>query len=183
MRIIAGTHKGRVLNAPAWKGQRPTSDRLRETLFNVLAPRVRGARLLDVYAGTGALGIEALSRGARHATFVESGRQAQALVAENLGRCGIANGYAIIRASAGRAFEMIRSSPLFVPFDIILLDPPYDHPAGEALAGVDALVAPDGLVVLEHARRSPVPDHVGRLVLTRDLMSGDSALAFYACQP
>ena len=183
MRIIAGTYKGRVLKAPTWEGLRPTSDRLRETLFNVLAPRVSGARLLDAYAGTGALGIEALSRGAGHATFVDSDRQAQALVAENLGRCGIADGYAIIRASAGRAFETIRSNPVFVPFDIILLDPPYDYPAGEALAGVDALVAPDGLVVLEHARRSPVPDHVGRLVLRRDLISGDSALAFYACQP
>lgn len=183
MRIIAGAHKGRVLKAPTWAGLRPTSDRLRETLFNVLAPRVSGARLLDAYAGTGAIGIEALSRGAEHVTFVESDRQAQALIAENLGRCGIADGYAIIRASADLAFQTFRSRPLFAPFDIIVLDPPYDHRAGEALAGVDALVAEDGLVVFEHASRSPVPDRVGRLVLMRDLRSGDSALAFYACQP
>lgn len=181
MRVIAGIHKGRTLKAPTWDGLRPTSDRLRETLFNVLAPRVQGARVLDLFAGTGAVGIEALSRGAAHATFVESDRRAQALIAENLERCGISGGYAIIRASASRAVEQLRRGSSFVPFDLVLLDPPYDHAAAEALTGVDALVAPDGLVVFEHARRSPVPDSVGRLTLTRDLVSGDSALAFYAC--
>lgn len=181
MRVIAGTLKGRILKTPSWSGLRPTSDRLRETLFNVLAARIQGARVLDVYAGTGAVGIEALSRGAVHATFVESDRRAQALIAENLARCGIDGGYAIIRASARRTLEQLRHSPSFVPFDIILLDPPYDHPAAEALTGVDALVAPDGLVVFEHAKRAPVPETVGRLTLARDLVSGDSALAFYAC--
>src|SRR4029453_6596223 len=83
MRIIAGSLKGRRLEAPDWDGLRPTSDRLRETLFNVLAPAIDGARVLDVYAGTGAVGIEALSRGAAHVTFVESDRRAQALVEEN----------------------------------------------------------------------------------------------------
>jgi 16S rRNA (guanine966-N2)-methyltransferase len=183
VRVIAGTHRGRVLKAPTWEGLRPTSDRLRETLFNVLASRVQGARVLDVYAGTGAVGIEALSRGATHVTFVESDRRAQALIQDNLARCGISGGYAIIRASAGRACETLRRSPSFVPFDIILLDPPYDHPAAEALTGIEALVAPDGLVVFEHARRAPAPDSIGRLTLTRDLLSGDSALAFYACRP
>jgi 16S rRNA (guanine(966)-N(2))-methyltransferase RsmD len=183
VRVIAGAHRGRILKAPAWDGLRPTSDRLRETLFNVLAPRLQGSRVLDVYAGTGAVGIEALSRGAEHVTFVESDRRAQALIDENLARCAISGGYAIIRASASRAFETLRHSPSFVPFDIVLLDPPYDSPAAEALTGVDALVAPDGLVVFEHARRSPVPEAIGRLVRTRDLGSGDSALAFYACQP
>ena len=116
-------------------------------------------------------------------TFVESDRRAQALIAENLARCAIVDGYAIIRASASRAVQTFQRSPSFVPFDIILLDPPYDHPAADALAGIDALVTSDGLVVFEHARRAPVPDSAGRLVLTRDLVSGDSALAFYACQP
>jgi len=181
VRVIAGALKGRTLKAPSWDGLRPTSDRLRETLFNVIAPRIVGARVLDVYAGTGAIGIEALSRGADAVTFVEQDRRAQALIEENLQRCGISEGYAIIRASASRAAAQLRRSPSFVPFDIVLLDPPYDHPAAEALTGVDALVAPDGLVVFEHARRAPVPETVGRLALTRDLMSGDSALAFYAC--
>src|ERR671920_1131237 len=102
MRIIAGTLKGRRIDTPKWEGLRPTSDRLRETLFNVLAPRIAGARFLDGYAGTGAVGIEALSRGAAHVTFVEHDTRAQQLIEENLARCGISGGYAIIRASAGR---------------------------------------------------------------------------------
>src|SRR5438270_7166745 len=99
MRVIAGSLKGRRLKAPTWDGLRPTSDKLRETLFNILAPRVAGARFVDGYAGTGAIGIEAISRGAAHVTFVERDRRAQALIESNLGQCGIVNGYAIIRAS------------------------------------------------------------------------------------
>src|SRR5688500_9151354 len=98
MRVIAGSLKGRRLKAPTWDGLRPTSDKLRETLFNVLAPRIAGARVLDAFAGTGALGIEALSRGAAWVTFVEAEGRAQALIAENLALCGLAGGYAIIRA-------------------------------------------------------------------------------------
>ena len=99
MRGIAGSLKGRRLEgAHLGDGLRPTSDKLRETLFNILAPRIAGARVLDAYAGTGAVGIEALSRGAASVTFVDSDRRAQALIEENLARCGIANGYAIIRA-------------------------------------------------------------------------------------
>jgi 16S rRNA (guanine(966)-N(2))-methyltransferase RsmD len=180
MRVIAGRLKGRNLKAPTWDGLRPTSDRLRETLFNVLAPRVAGARVLDVYAGTGALGIEAWSRGAAHVTFVDADRRAQRLIADNLARCGISDGYAIIRASADRAIETLRRSPSSVPFDIILLDPPYDRPAAEAIAGVETLLASGGVVVFEHARRVPAPQTLGALTLTRELISGDSALAFYA---
>src|SRR5947208_11256588 len=114
MRVIAGTFKGRRLKAPSWEGLRPTSDKLRETLFNILAPRIDGARVLDGYAGTGAVGIEALSRGAAHVTFVERDRRAQALVAENLAHCGIADGYVIIRASVARALADHDAEP----FDI-----------------------------------------------------------------
>src|SRR5919199_5554846 len=103
MRVIAGSLKGRRLKTPTWDGLRPTSDKLRETLFNILAPRIDGARVLDGFAGTGALGIEALSRGASHVTFVDSDRRAQQLIAENLAHCGVANGYVIIRASVARA--------------------------------------------------------------------------------
>ena len=183
MRVIAGLYRGRTLQAPTWDGLRPTSDRLRETLFNVLSSRIRDARVLDAYAGTGAVGIEAMSRGAAHVTFVESDRRAQALIEANLTRCEIADGYAIIRAPAGRAFETIRRTPSFTPFDIVLLDPPYDLPAEQALTGVEEVVAPGGVIVLEHARRMPVPTEIGSLVCTRNLVSGDSALAFYACRP
>lgn len=182
MRVIAGSLKGRRLKAPAWEGLRPTSDRLRETLFNVLAPRLAGARVLDGFAGTGGLGIEALSRGAVHATFIERDRRAQALIAENLAHCGIAKGYAIIRASVDRGLERLRLSRGGERFDLVLLDPPYDLAAEairETLTGAGRLLAPDGVVVLEHSRRRPAPDAAGRLVLTRRLVTGDSALAFY----
>jgi 16S rRNA (guanine966-N2)-methyltransferase len=182
MRVIAGALKGRRLKAPAWEGLRPTSDKLRETLFNVLAPRVAGARVLDGFAGAGGLGIEALSRGAAQITFIERDRRAQDLIAENLAHCGVADGYAIIRASVDRGLEMLRSASGFVPFDIVLLDPPYDQPPEvimETLAGADSVLAPGGVVVIEHARRQTLPDIAGHLVCSRRLVSGDSALAFY----
>jgi 16S rRNA (guanine966-N2)-methyltransferase len=183
IRVIAGSLKGRRLGTPTWDGLRPTSDRLRETIFNILAPRLAGARVLDGYAGTGALGIEALSRGAAHVTFVESDPRAHRLITANLTKCGLAEGYAIIRATAPRAFTTLSSAPTFVPFDIILLDPPYDTPADAALAGIEPLLADDGLVMLEHARQTPAPANAGRLVRTRELAAGASALAFYTCQP
>ena len=185
MRVISGTLKGRRLKAPIWEGLRPTSDTLRETLFNMLAPRVGAARVLDGFAGTGGLGIEALSRGAAHVTFLERDARAQALIAENLALCGIAEGCAIIRASLDRGLDTLRSGPGFAPFDIVLLDPPYDQAADtmlETLTGADSVLAPDGLVVLEHARRHVAPSRAGRLVLTRRLVSGDSALGFYQRQ-
>ncbi len=182
MRVIAGTLKGRRLQAPTWEGLRPTSDKLRETLFNVLAPRVAGARVLEVFAGTGAIGIEALSRGAGHVTFVESDRRARDLIATNLAACGIETGYTILPVRAARAFGMLVSDAAFVPFDLILLDPPYDQSPAESLTDLDRLLAPDGWVVLEHAKRMAVPARHGRLQRSRDLTSGDSALAFYTCQ-
>src|SRR6185436_19949314 len=103
MRVIAGTLKGRRLSSPDWPGLRPTSDKLRETLFNVLGPRVAGARVLDGCAGTGAVGIEALSRGAAHVTFVERDRRAAALIESNLQHCGLKEGYAIIRVDFAAA--------------------------------------------------------------------------------
>jgi 16S rRNA (guanine(966)-N(2))-methyltransferase RsmD len=179
MRIIAGRFKGRRLMGPTWPGLRPTSDKLRETLFNVLGSRVAGSRVLDGFAGTGAVGIEALSRGASTVTFVEEDRRAAALVGENLARCGVSEGYVIIRASITRAAEWLRADPAFVPFDFILLDPPYDDPADAALARVADLLAAGGTVVLEHRRRGGAPPRAGRLVMHREIVSGDSALAFY----
>ena len=176
MRVIAGTLKGRRLKPPDWEGLRPTSDKLRETLFNVLAPRIEGARVLDGYAGTGAAGIEAMSRGAAHVTFVESERRAQALIAENLARCGIGSGYVIIRASVSRALDDLGAAP----FDIMFFDPPYDEQVDDVLAAAGERLAPDGVLVLEHARRRMSPERLGRLQRTRDVTSGDSALAWYA---
>jgi len=178
MRVIAGSLKGRRLNTPAWNGLRPTSDKLRETLFNILAPRIAGARVLDGYAGTGAVGIEALSRGAAAVTFVEHDRRAQALIEDNLAHCGIENGYAIIRASVAGAVSMLRASG--ASFDVVLLDPPYDQDPGADLAGLDDVIATHGIVVVEHGRRRAPPEQLGRLVRNRDVRSGDSVLTFYS---
>lgn len=177
MRIVAGTLKGRRIDAPKWDGLRPTSDKLRETLFNVLASRIEGARVLDGFAGTGAVGIEALSRGAADVTFVECDARAIALIKSNLDRCGITDRYAIIRARfAGTARPRNGGS-----FDIIFLDPPYGaHELIQAIEAAAPLVEPQTLLVVEHARRDPAPDSMGILVRTRVLTSGDSALAFYS---
>ena len=121
MRIIAGELKGRRIDAPKWDGLRPTSDKLRETLFNVLAPRIVEARVLDAYAGTGAVGIEALSRGAAHVTFVEKDARAVRLIEGNLQRCGVEDRYAIIRAGLADTVKRLGAER----FDIIFLDPPY----------------------------------------------------------
>jgi 16S rRNA (guanine966-N2)-methyltransferase len=177
MRIIAGTLKGRRLDAPDWPGLRPTSDKLRETLFNVLAPRIRDARVLDGYAGTGAVGIEALSRGAAHVTFVDRDPRAVALIEANLRRCGVTDRYAIIRASVDSW------PPEGGPgaFDLIFLDPPYGADAlTAALAAAEPLVRDDALLVIEHAARDVAPEQAGMLARRRALTSGDSALAFYA---
>jgi 16S rRNA (guanine966-N2)-methyltransferase len=174
MRVIAGSLKGRRLDAPTWPGLRPTSDKLRETLFNVLQGRLPGARVLDAYAGTGAVGIEALSRGAAAVTFVEQDRRALALIGANLERCGVSGGYTIER---GPAEEVLgRLEPVF---DVVFLDPPYDEPALDAVAslGVGVLAA-GGICVLEHASRRAAPE-VGGTAPVRRLVSGDSALAFY----
>ena len=173
IRVIAGTAKGRKLETPSWDGLRPTSDRLRETLFNILAPRVAGARVLDGFAGTGALGIEALSRGASHVTFVERDPRAVRLIGGNLVRAGIADANACNIVRAG--FIEAASDHAGAEFDLVLLDPPYgDKDLGAVVEAAAAILSDDGLVVLEHATRVAAPDGAVRTV-----KAGDSALSFY----
>jgi 16S rRNA (guanine966-N2)-methyltransferase len=186
IRVIAGSLKGRKLDSPTWEGVRPTSDKLRETLFNVVAQRVPEARVLDAYAGTGAIGIEALSRGATHVTFVDSDSRSLTLIERNLRRCGVSDRYAIIRARLAAGTPRGDESPLASLarptglFDLAVLDPPYDEPDLTAtIAAVEPLMAPRGLLVLEHARKRSSPLSVGALSRTRVLNSGDSALSFY----
>jgi 16S rRNA (guanine966-N2)-methyltransferase len=175
MRIIGGRHRGRRLHTPDWPGLRPTSDRLRETLFNVLAPEVEGARVLDVYAGTGAVGLEAVSRGALSVTFVEKDRRAVALLRRNAEAVGD-GACAIVARDAVAALR----APMSERFDIVFLDPPYAESArDEALLLASRHVAAGGVLVLEHATREPAPGTTGALVRVRTLRQGDSSLAFY----
>jgi 16S rRNA (guanine966-N2)-methyltransferase len=177
MRIIAGANKGRGLKAPKWDGLRPTSDKLRETLFNILSPHVMDARVLDVFAGTGAIALEALSRGAAAATCVEQDRRAVQLIEENRALCGEDNRCKIVRDSVERA--LARPIP-GGPFDIIVLDPPYDYPAlAAAVRDAASQRNPGAVLVLEHASRVAPPAPAG-LTVTRTVKSGDSALSFYA---
>jgi len=157
--VIAGTLKGRRLKAPTWNGLRPTSDKLRETVFNILAPRIAGARFFAGYAGTGAVGIEALSRGAASVTFAENDRRAIALIEENLAHCGVENGYAIIRASVARAIDQLDAAAFgpYELFDIVWLDPPYEEQPDAVIDAAGVLVASGGLLVIEHARRRRLP--------------------------
>jgi 16S rRNA (guanine966-N2)-methyltransferase len=176
MRIIAGDCKGRRLKTPSWTGLRPTSDKLRETLFNIVAPRIGGARVLDLFAGTGAMGLESLSRGASVAVFVESDRRAAALIGENAQLCGTHDRCAIIRDTVARALQKPIAGD---PFDLIIVDPPYDFASLAAVLGAAAPhLAPGGWLVLEHARRRVVPEAVG-LRAVRTVPSGDSALTFF----
>jgi 16S rRNA (guanine966-N2)-methyltransferase len=177
LRVIAGSLKGRRLKSPTWDGLRPTSDKLRETLFNILAPRIAAARVFDGYAGTGALGIEAISRGAAMVTFADSDRRAQALIADNLAHCGVTNGYAIIRATVARALDDFGAHTL----DLILLDPPYDDlQVDTVIEAAGEVLAHGGMLVLEHARRRTAPEAAGGLVRVRHVTSGDSTLSFYS---
>ena len=175
MRVIAGRYKGRRLTAPTWDGLRPTSDKLRETLFNILAPRIHGARVLDGYAGTGAVGLEALSRGAAHVTFVESDRRAVALIEANLAACGVDADYTIENRDLIAAMRQAAGAA----FDVVWLDPPYDiTDVSGALDAASRMLAPGGLLVLERATRRE-PDAPASLQRVRDVKSGDSTLTFF----
>lgn len=181
MRIIAGTYRSRVLEAPPGLDTRPTSDRLRETLFNVLAPRIEGAALLDLYAGSGAVGLEALSRGAARVVCVERAQPALKALRANLARLGIAGGLRVEALSVAAFLKRAQ-----VPFDVVFLDPPYD--AAESYAATlgalggaaAALLAPSALVIAEHRRKEKLADSYGLLQRTRLLEQGDASLSFFA---
>ena len=173
MRIIAGDQKGCQLFAPTWNGLRPTSDRLRETLFNVLRNEVIGARFLDGCAGTGAIGLEAISRGASRVTFVESDRRAIKLIEKNVKKCGVEDGSTIVLGALPESLARSVERPCF--------DPPYEFDTAAIsaiLTGVKGYLDVGGLIVLERARRAAAVE-VDGLLNRRCIRSGDSALFFY----
>jgi 16S rRNA (guanine966-N2)-methyltransferase len=194
MRVIAGTYRSRPLTAPRGMATRPTSDRLRETLFNILAPHIEEARFADLYAGTGAVGIEALSRGAAHVTFVESGTSALAALRANLAALKIREGFTLEQRSVPVALRNLARLPkrqVDPRFTLVYLDPPwedaaaYTHSLNLLAESAAALLAPDALVIAEHASRGPVTpaDTYGTLHRYRLLEQGDAALSFYRQEP
>jgi 16S rRNA (guanine(966)-N(2))-methyltransferase RsmD len=186
MRIIAGKYRGRNLKSPPSLEVRPTSDRLRETLFNVIAPRIEDARFLDLCAGSGAVGIEALSRGAAHATFVDQSRKMVELIKSNIDLCRIErNESEVLQAEAlDYLRRFIAKQPdSGKPWDIVFFDPPYtlDYlPILETFGARSAsLLTENGLLIVEHHHKNELPETLGDLSRYRILKQGDSALSFY----
>lgn len=180
MRVIAGAFKGRNLKSPPSMQVRPTSDRLRETLFNVIAGRVPESRFLDLCAGSGAVGIEALSRGAAHATFVDRSRKSCQLIESNLELCRVPEEQRDIYCSEVVEFVKQWDGDFW---DLAFLDPPYktDYVRILELLGSKKLLNEGGMLVVEHHHKTELPESVGNLSRTRVLKQGDSSLSFYVC--
>ena len=173
MRIIAGEFRSRRLKSLPGDATRPTSDRLRETIFNILQTRIDGAVFVDAYAGTGAVGIEALSRGARHVFFLEKNRAALDAIRENLALLKAERRATVYCGAALLTLESCRTA------DIVFLDPPYDLER-EYAAALELLGGnPPPLVIAQHSSRLKPADSYGRLERTRLLKQGDNALSFY----
>jgi 16S rRNA (guanine966-N2)-methyltransferase len=184
MRIISGKFRGLHLATLKGEAVRPTSDQLRETLFNVLGPEVEGRTFLDAYAGTGAVGIEALSRGASEVVFIEHHRPSAALIRKNLGTLKIEDGFYLMTCAVLKGLERLEEEGSH--FDYIFLDPPYEeireyHHVLRQLARSELLL-PASIVIAEHSRHCNLEEQYGNLRRTRLLRRGDSQLGFYQRQ-
>lgn len=182
-RVIAGSAKGVRLRAPG-PGTRPFSDRVKQTLFAILEPELDGARVLDLFAGSGAAGIEALSRGAGSAVFVERDSGAVAVIAGNLAASRLAGPTAVVVRADVVAWLERGGAAAHGPFDLVLADPPYAEVdllrrTLEALGAADAPLATGARVVAKHFWRDRPPERVGMLATERDRRFGESALTFY----
>lgn len=176
VRIVGGTLGGRVLRAPAGHSTRPTSEKVREAIFNIL-PDMAGARVLDLFAGSGALGIEALSRGASHATFVDKDKHALKVLRENLAELGLADRTTVIAQDAVAAARRGSAEP----WRFVFVDPPYasDLATRAVLALPTASLPPDAWIVIEHDRRHAPPETLGSLLRTDQRRYGDTLVSFY----
>jgi 16S rRNA (guanine(966)-N(2))-methyltransferase RsmD len=182
MRIISGEYRGRVLKSPPNLKTRPTSDRLRETLFNILNPKIdEETRVLDLCAGTGAVGIEALSRGAGFVTFVDKSRKVCGLIESNLDLLGIPEEQTDVVCSA--AEDYVRRNRLEQSFDIVFFDPPYKNDYEAVLRGFgdddSKMLSEDGIFIAEHHAKTNLPDKINELRRWRIIKQGDSCLSFY----
>jgi 16S rRNA (guanine966-N2)-methyltransferase len=180
-RVIAGSARGIRLAAPG-PGTRPLSDRVKQTLFAILEPELPGARVLDLFAGSGAAGIEALSRGAAAATFVETDPAALIVIRENLARAHVADRGRAVRADVMK--WLARDGVAAAPFDLAFVDPPYNQPAIlvrvlETLGASPRILSPNARVVAKHFWRDRPPESIGLLASDRERRFGETALTFY----
>ncbi len=179
MRIISGSLKGKKLFSPKKQCLRPTSDRVKETIFNVLSGLIEGKVVLDLYAGTGSLGIEALSRGAKRAVFVEKGRQAIRLIERNLAQCGFKINSEIISKDVNRVIGILKSKG--ESFDIIIMDPPYEKGLIEKTLKKlqsERIYHEESILVIEHDRREPILEDSYGWQLFRQIKIGDTLISF-----
>jgi len=183
MRVIAGAAKGRKLKTPfAISGLRPTSDKVREAVFDIIGPDIVDACFLDLFCGTGAVGIEALSRGARMAVFVDSRSSAIDLLKENLSRCGFEQNVEIMQCDTLQAISTLGNRQR--RFDIIFMDPPYGSDLiMNALAAIPSgdVLLPGTRVLVEHAARNPVSEGILGLTRQREYRFGDTAVTLFHC--
>ena len=186
MRVIGGTSRGRRLTGPSGLGTRPTAGRVKESLFNILAEKIPGARFLDLFAGAGAVGIEALSRGAGSATFVETHPATCRLLRDNLRRCGFEGAADSRQIPAVRFLQQHGTDPEALPYDVVFLDPPYHTEEGKKILpalGRSVIIARDGVVVLEHFHKTRLADRIGHLALIKSYRYGDTLLSMYQLAP
>jgi 16S rRNA (guanine(966)-N(2))-methyltransferase RsmD len=181
MRVISGTYRGLHLGTLKGGNLRPTSDQMRGTLFDVLGPGVEGARFLDAYAGSGAVGIEALSRGAAEVVFIEHHRPAQQLIRKNLATLGIESGYYLLRSTVAAGLERLEEEGS--QFDFVFLDPPYkeisEYHHVLRLLGRSHLLDSRSLVIAEHSRHCFLEEEYGNLRRERLIRHGDAQLGFF----
>jgi 16S rRNA (guanine(966)-N(2))-methyltransferase RsmD len=184
MRVISGKFRGKRLHGPRGRELRPTSDRLKETLFNILGPGIQGAAVLDAFAGTGAIGLEALSRGAQAVVFIESDREAVRLIRKNLQWCGVTSGYQILQEDVFTSLRSLARSGFQA--DIAFLDPPYRWgPYRDLLATLfqTGIASAETRVVLEHHRKTALPDSDPEFSCIRIVSQSDKCLSFYSKAP
>jgi len=179
MRIISGASKGRKLVTPKSQSLRPTSDRVKESIFNILGGEVEGKLVLDLFAGTGNLGIEALSRGAKKAVFVEKGRQALRLIQRNVIQIGLERRVEIIPRDASRAIGILKWRGEI--FDLIMMDPPYEKGLiKRTLTKLNShpIYHVNSILIIEHDRREPLPSILEGWNLIRERRMGDTVISF-----
>ena len=180
MRILAGELKGRRLVTPRGATTRPTADQVRIALMDTLTPRLPGARVLDLFAGAGGVGLEALSRGAAHATFVERDRHALAALRDNVAALGVQDRACVLGEDVQRALDrLVREG---ARFDVVFLDPPYETDLGDAAlgrVGTGGLAAPGAVVIAQHLTKRAPAGEVGALTAFRTRQFGETTLTFF----